>query len=129
MYTVRHLGVSIAQSADVVYAFLSDPANFAQWASGLGSLKQVNGAWIAVTPEGPLPVRFSGRNPYGVVDHWVSPASGPEIHLPMRVIANGNGCEVIFTLFRQPDMDDRKFDADAEWVRRDLEQLKRILEG
>jgi len=129
MNEVRHLSVSIAQSPDVVYAFLSEPANFPKWASGLGSLSQENGAWVAQTPEGPMPVRFSGKNPYGVLDHWVSPKSGPEIHIPMRVIANGKGSELLFTLFRQPGMDQEKFDADAQWVKRDLEKAKRILEG
>jgi hypothetical protein len=129
MNEVRHLSVSIAQIPDVAYAFLSEPANFPKWASGLGSLAQVNGAWVAQTPDGPMPVRFSGKNPYGILDHWVSPKSGPGIHIPMRVIANGEGSELLFTLFRQPDMDDRKFDADAEWVMRDLEKAKRILEG
>jgi len=128
MNEVRHLSVTIAQSPDVVYAFLSEPANFPQWASGLGSLSQVNGAWVAQTPEGPMPVRFSGKNPYGVLDHWVSPQAGPEIHIPMRVIANGEGSELIFTLFRQPGMDDAKFAADADWVMRDLEKAKRLLE-
>jgi hypothetical protein len=124
----RHLSIPIAQSADVAYAFLSNPASFAQWASGLGELRQVNGAWVAQTPEGPMPVRFSGANPYGILDHWVSPKEGPEIHIPMRVIANGAGCELVFTLFRQPGMDDEKFAADAEWVMRDLDKAKRILE-
>lgn len=128
MNEVRHLSVTIAQSPDVVYAFLSEPANFPKWASGLGSLSQVNGAWVAQTPEGPMPVRFSGKNPYGVLDHWVSPQAGPEIHIPMRVIANDEGSELIFTLFRQPGMDDAKFAADADWVMRDLEKAKRVLE-
>lgn len=129
MTEVRHLSVSIAQSPDVVYAFLSDPVNFPKWASGLGSLALVNGAWVAQTPEGAMPVRFSGRNPYGILDHWVSPKSGPEIHIPMRVIANGEGSELLSALFRQPGMDQKKFDADAEWVTRDLNKAKTILEG
>jgi hypothetical protein len=34
---------------------------------------------------------------------------------------------VLFTLLRQPDMDDAMFERDAELVRRDLQSLKRVL--
>jgi hypothetical protein len=47
----------------------------------------------------------------------------------MRVIANGTGSELIFTLFRLSDMADEKFAEDAEWVLRDLNALKRLLEA
>ena len=46
----------------------------------------------------------------------------------MRIIPNGSGCELIFTLFRLPGASDEKFAADAEWVMRDLTALKNLLE-
>ena len=49
--------------------------------------------------------------------------------VPMRVVANGEGAEVLLTIFRQPGMSDEKFGEDTQWVRRDLEALKAILEG
>jgi hypothetical protein len=74
-------------------------------------------------------VRFTAPNPYGVLDHHVITPAGAEIYTPLRVIANGAGSEIIFTLFRQPGMSDEKFAADADWVRRDLGMLKRLLEA
>ena len=47
---------------------------------------------------------------------------------PLRVLADGDGCEVVFTLRRQPGMDDEAFDADAAAIRRDLATLRRLLE-
>ena len=47
----------------------------------------------------------------------------------MRVIANAEGAEVLLTLLRQPGMSEQQFVADAEWVRRDLNALKGLLEG
>ena len=73
-------------------------------------------------------VRFTPPNPFRIADHWVIPPSGAEIALPMRVLANGGGSEVTFHLFRQPEMDDARFAADAEWVGRDLATLKQVLE-
>lgn len=130
MHQSRNLSVSINRDARDVYNFVSVPENFPQWASGLGkSLKKVDGEWVAETPEGPVKVRFSERNEFGVMDHWVSPKPGLQIYIPMRVIPNGSDCELIFTLFRLPGISDEKFAADAEWVMRDLTSLKKLLES
>ena len=129
-HTSRNLSIFINRDAKDVYNFVCVPENFPRWASGLGkSLKKIGGEWIAETPEGPVRVKFTERNEFGVLDHWVSPKPGLQIYIPMRVIANGNGCELIFTLFRLPHMTDEKFSADAEWVMRDLTTLKNLLEA
>ena len=92
-------------------------------------MKQHNGEWIAETPDGTVQVRFTERNEFGVLDHWVSPEPGLHIYIPMRVISNDSGCELIFTLFRLPDMSEEKFAADAAWIMRDLASLKNLLEA
>jgi hypothetical protein len=46
----------------------------------------------------------------------------------MRLIANSSGCELLFTLFREPNMSDAQFHSDAGFVQRDLNGLKRLLE-
>ena len=130
MYQSRNLSVQIRRNPRDVYNFTSAPENFPRWASGLGkSLKRKNGEWIAETPQGPIKVRFTERNEFGILDHYVIPESGAEIYIPMRVIPNGSGSELIFTLFRLSDVSDEKFAADAEWVMRDLTALKNLLEA
>ncbi|GAB3673012.1 SRPBCC family protein [Salinisphaera aquimarina] len=124
----RTLSVSINRDLAEAYAFLSVPENFPKWASGLGELRRVDDAWIVQTPDGPVEVCFSQRNDFGVLDHWVCPAPDTTIYIPMRVVRNGSGCELIFTLFRLPGMSDEKFAADAEWVMRDLHAVRDILE-
>jgi hypothetical protein len=124
------ISVRINRPADMVYNFMSVPENFPKWASGLGkSMTKINGEWLVETPQGPLKVRFTERNSFGVLDHYVIPESGPEIYIPLRVISNGAGSELIFTLFRLPGMTEEKFAEDADWVRRDLKALKALLEG
>jgi hypothetical protein len=49
--------------------------------------------------------------------------------MPMRVFANGDGAEVLLTVFRQPGTSEEKFAEDTQWVRRDLEALKEVLEA
>ena len=127
---VRRLSIGIDRAASEAYEFLSAPENFPKWASGLaGSLRKAGDDWIADTPEGRATVRFSERNAYGVLDHAVTLPHGPTVYIPLRVVPSGSGCELVLTLFRQPGMSEEKFAADAEWVMRDLDAAKRILEA
>ena len=128
---VRHIGVGFSRPVEEVYAFLADPANMPRWASGFGrSLRHVEGTeWLVETPAGPMRVRFSERNRFGVLDHTVVPAHGEAMRNPMRVFANGDGSEVVFSLFRRPGMSEAEFARDADWVLRDLMALKALLEG
>ena len=127
---VRKLSVSIDRPAAEAYDFLSVPENFARWASGLGgSLRRAGGDWIAETAEGPVKVCFSERNAFGVLDHSVTLPQGRSVYVPLRVRPRNKGCELELTLFRQPEMSDEKFAADAEWILRDLNAAKRLLEA
>ena len=128
-YQVRHVSVSIDRRPQEVYAFVSDPANLPKWATGLGgSIGQVQGEWIADSPMGKIKIRFAGKNTFGILDHEVVLESGVKIMNPMRVIANGEGSEILFTLIRRPDMSDEQFEEDARWVEKDLKILKGLLE-
>jgi hypothetical protein len=126
----RTLTVSIDCPSGKAYDFMADPRNLPLWASGLGaSVKEVNGRWVMDTPQGQVGFRYMERNSFGVLDHFVTVAPGVEVYIPMRVLPNGQGSEVVFTLFRTPDMSEEQFAADAELVAHDLETLKSILEA
>lgn len=126
----RHISVSIDCPFDKVYDFIADPRHLSEWASGLsdGSPKQEGNVWIARSPMGKVRIQFAEKNPFGIVDHDVTLESGVTVHNPMRVLRNGNGSEVVFTLFRQSDMTSEKFNEDAKWVEKDLKKLKELLE-
>jgi polyketide cyclase/dehydrase/lipid transport protein len=127
--SVRHVSVTINRSAAEVYEFASNPENLPQWASGLaGSISKVNGEWVSDSPMGRVKIKFAEKNSFGVLDHDVTLPAGATVHNPMRVVPKGNGSEVIFTLFRQPDVTDKKFAEDAAWVEKDLKKLKAVLE-
>jgi hypothetical protein len=55
--------------------------------------------------------------------------AGEEITVPMRVVANGTGSEVLLTMFQLPGISDDQFAQDAEMVARDLQSLKLVMEG
>lgn len=85
--------------------------------------------YTTLTDATPARIRFTGHNAYGVMDHFVELGGGNEVHIPLRVIQNGDGAEVLLTLYRQPDMDDERFATDGEWVNRDLAALKKLIEN
>lgn len=125
----RHISRSIDRSASDVYDYASNPANLPEWAEGLGSsIQQVGGQWVTNSPMGRVVIAFVARNEYGVLDHDVTLPSGETINNPMRVIADGAGCEVVFTLRRRAGMGDEDSERDADAVAADLAALKRVLE-
>ena len=126
----KTVSVSIGRAPRDVYEFVSNPENLPRWAAGLGrSVSQVKGRWIVQTSSGPMGIRFVDRNDVGVLDHVVTLASGEEILVPMRVVRNETGSEVMVTVFRLPGMSAEKFAEDVTLVQRDLDTLKSTLEG
>ena len=126
----RTLSVYIDRPLGEVYDFVAVQEHFPQWAAGLGtSITRAGDAWVAETPQGPVRVRFTEPNRFGVLDHYASPAAGGEVYIPMRAVAHGTGTELLFTLFRQPGWSDEQFDQDAASVGRDLRALKALLEA
>lgn len=126
MLESRIITISIDHDWKDIYENIWRPQDFPKWASGLArsTLTQEGDAWKVEGAGEPVSIRFTGHNPFGVMDHYVSAGSKPEVYVPMRIIRNGDGAEVQFTLFRQPDMTDAAFAADAEWVTRDLQALR-----
>ncbi len=121
--------VSIAISCPMAdaYKFLSAPANFPQWASGLCTeIKKKNGGWVAKTSQGAAKIEFTKKNTFGILDHTVTIGRN-KIYVPMRVLPNNKGCEVLLTLYRN-DMPQSRFKEDIGWVERDLDALKDLLE-
>lgn len=112
-----------------LYETIWKPEFFPKWASGLSqsSLVQESTHWKASGPEGVVKIRFTGHNPYGVMDHYVDTGFGKEVYVPMRVVANQEGAEVFITVFRQPLMSDEKYAEDVAWVKRDLKTLHTLL--
>ncbi|MEO3474655.1 polyketide cyclase [Roseomonas sp. CAU 1739] len=126
----RTLTIGIERDAAAVYAFASQPQNLPLWAAGLGSDVARDGdGWVVDAPLGRLRLRFAPINDYGVLDHAVTLLDGSEVDVPMRVVRNGTGAEVLFTLFRQPAMTAEDFKRDAGLVAADLATLKRLLEA
>jgi hypothetical protein len=125
----RHIGITIDCPFKQAYAFAHKPESFPKWAAGLSSsLHRTDDGWITETPAGQAKIVFSPENQFGVLDHAVQIGDQPEIYVPLRMMPNGDGIEVVLTLLRQPDMDDDAFARDAGLVEADLRALRALLE-
>lgn len=128
--TATTVSVSIDRPSRAVYGFVSEPSNLPQWATGLArSVRRDAESWIAESPQGPVRVRFVPPNDFGVMDHHVRVAPDREVFVPIRVVPNGAGSEVLITVFQLPEMSAAKYREDLALVRADLERLKRVLES
>jgi hypothetical protein len=126
--TSEEISVRIDRAVADVARYARDPRNLPAWAAGLATgIEEVDGRWVAESPMGQVEVRFSSDEP-GVLDHDVVLPDGEVVHNPLRVVADGDGCRVVFTLDRRPGMDDEEFDADAGSVAADLGRLRDLLQ-
>jgi hypothetical protein len=130
MYQRHVLHLSIERPVREVYAFLADPMNYPKWSAVVaGTMTQIGPReWSAATEFGERIFRFAEPNPYGVLDHAVYAAGTEPVMMPMRVFANGDGCELVFTFFRRPGTTDEQFASAIEWVTMDFLVLKGLLE-
>lgn len=132
MRNSRTFSIPIARPVDEVYAFLLEPTNFTKWVfvghSRMRRLKDRD--WEVETTVGRRILRFPERMPHGVLDHFALLSEDAEPHpIPMRVVANGDGTELIYTSFQREGQTDEQWNSMLEWVTTDLMTLKALLEA
>ena len=125
----RIIHCSIDRNWRDVYDFAGKPENMPLWASGLASGLDRDGSdWVAHGVLGDVRVSFVPPNEFGVIDNTVTIESGLRVYNALRIVPNGDGCEVMFTLLKLPGMTDAQFAADAAHVEKDLGTLKSFME-
>ncbi len=128
MYRAHTVSAGIDVDPQTVSAYASDPANLPAWTPGfVKSIEKKVDCWLADTTLGEVKLRFAPANEFGILDHDVESASGT-VHNPMRVVPNGAGSEVLFTLVQLPGVSKEQFQQDMDTVRADLNKLRTLLE-
>ncbi len=123
------LSVSIAVPPTAVTAFAADARNLPQWAAGIcRSVRPAGDHWIVDTGEVEASLAFIGPTEHGILDHVVTPEGGASVLVPMRVVPNEEGSEVLFTAFRPALMNEPEWQKDLSLVQADLQRLKQCLE-
>lgn len=134
MLPARTVSTSIDAAPDAVYKFVADAHNMVRWAPGfcqtIAADPEVKDGWRITTSNGTAAkARFVAPNTLGVVDHWVTIPDVAEVYVPMRVVPNAAGSEVLLTVFQQPGMSAGQWDTDVKAVEADLARLKALLEA
>jgi hypothetical protein len=133
--TTTTLSVTIDAPPERVTADLADPATHPEWATEFFA-----GPATALGPgEVRAPVPLMGGNarmrveadvPRGIVDLHLAPGDAPYgPPLPVRVVPNGDGADVLWTLARPPGMPDDAWAAAVASMERELDALRRRHEG
>ena len=126
-YPVKNISVSINKSANKVYQFASNPENFPVWVEFIKSMTKVTeNTWYAETDLGNPKIEIVPKNELGVIDHLVILPDSSTVNNPMRVMANGKGSELVFTLFWMPNRTKEEFNQDAKLVESDLKKLNKF---
>ena len=125
-----HVSTTIDRPAGDVYDYASNPRNLSAWAAGLAhqDVYLVDGQWVVDSPMGRVVVAFAPPNDFGVLDHDVTLPVGETVSNPMRVMPNGDGCDVIFSVRRRPGMSTTDVAADVDAVTADLAALRTLME-
>jgi hypothetical protein len=121
--------VDIQATPDKVYAFLSDPMNWPEYAVvNLRSVSPGQNGWFkAVTKFGEGELKVNAVKELGVFDHiWKGPQA--TWHVYSRVVPNGEGSTVMMTLFQPSVMTDQQFDHAMKEMDIEMGKLKEILE-
>ncbi|MGE3610365.1 MAG: SRPBCC family protein [Bacteriovoracaceae bacterium] len=130
LFPATHISISINCSPREVYTFASNPENLPEWAAGLANnvVSKKDDYWTTNSPMGVIKIKYAPLNEFGVMDHDVTLPSGETNHNPFRVMKNDSGSEVVFTLFKLPNMTEDDFQRDKKLVQADLQKLKQLLE-
>lgn len=124
------LSVSIAAPPQAVAAFVADVRNLPQWAGGFcKSVRHDGEIWQVDTADGEVGLSFTGPTELGILDHRVTLGPDLQLFVPMRVVANDEGSEVLFTLFRPSAMTEVRLQQDIALVTSDLQRLKQLMEA
>lgn len=131
MMPARAVSLSIARPVREVYEFLLQPENFARWAFvGDTRMHHLGGSeWSVETSVGPRILDFATRNDYFDLTHTARPPGDAPHAIPMRLIANGDGTQLIYVFMQYPGLGDAEWQSAMEWVTADLGVLKSYLES
>ncbi len=119
-----------AANKETVFAFLSDIQNLTKWATGFAKeLKEVDGEYKVVTPQGEICFQMESDEKTGVIDMYGGPTKDQMAYFPSRVIALPDGNSAYqFTNFQWPSIPDEMFATQNETLTEEFENIRQQVE-
>lgn len=131
MRASRAIKVSIERPYAEVYNFIADVQNLEKWALPPGSHIQPMGgdSWLLTWPDMQRVLHTTPHNPFGVLDYESHALGETNSNMTAaRLVANGEGCELVVVYFQRAGISLEQYESDAEWFATDLLRLKTLLE-
>ncbi len=127
----KTVAITIDAPYDKVAGDLADPFTHPEWGTEFFAgpvQRDESGGLIAPVPAmgGDVQYRVDADVERGIVDIYLAPLEasfGPP--LPVRLLRNGDGVDVLWTLIRFPGIPDGVWEQGIESMERELQQLKR----
>jgi hypothetical protein len=118
--------ISIPAPPAAVFALVADGARLPDWAPAFASAAEHDGGdrWLIGTGDARFPIRLRADAEHGTVD-LLSPAD-PTVGAFLRVLPNGGGSELLFTLFFADDADPAAVEAQMATVAEELATLRAL---
>lgn len=131
----RTLTVTIDAPFEAVVKDLADPLAQTEWATeffaGPG-IEGADGTVVAQVPMmgGEVVFRVEAVEEHGILDLYLAPTGAPfGPPLPVRVVRNGDGVDVLWTLSRMPGVPDEGWQQGIASMERELQDLRRRFEN
>jgi len=125
------MSISIEAPPEVVAKDLADPATHSDWATefidGPPLERLDDGSVVVNIPAmgGASRFKVDADVQLGILDLYLAPGDAPfGPPLPVRLVANGDGVDVLWVLARPPMMDDEQWGYAQESMSRELQDLK-----
>ena len=134
-HTTKTLTVTIDAPFEQVAKDLAKPASHAEWGREFfrgPATAAENGSVMVESPVmgGPVRFRVEADEARGIFDLYLAPGDAPYgPPLPVRLIGNGDGVDVLWTLARPAQQPDEVWEAGLASMSRELQGLKRRHEG
>lgn len=133
--TTETVRITIDAPFDTVVSDLADPLTHPEWATEFfaGPVRSAgNGEYTVAVPRmgGDVRMTLDTDGAAGRIDLFLAPLGasfGPP--LPIRVVPNGDGVDVLFTLARFPGQSDADWAEGLASMKRELDHLKARHEG
>ena len=125
----NYFSIRIERGVDEVYRFITDTSKLGLWAQGLRSA-----AWkpshtaVGESSAGPIEVCFTEQIDLGICDLSITTPDGQVIECPMRVVRDGTGSEVVFTLPADAIAGPERREQLGAAIAADLNRLRRAIE-
>jgi hypothetical protein len=136
IHETRTLTVSIDAAYANVAADLADPLSHPAWArrffAGPSAASTMPGEVVAQVPMmgGPVRYKVDADAAHGIFDIYLAPQGAPfGAPIPVRLIRNGDGVDVLWTLSRIPGTPDASWQAGLAAMAEELKALKARHEG